>query len=84
MATKIEYADLSMRSIILSDILELEVSERLELVEDIWDSIAAAPEAIQLTDAQRLELDRRLATYRNNPNSGSPWQLVKKRILDSK
>lgn len=70
-----------MRSIRLSDVLELPVSERLKLVEAIWDNIADAPEVLELSDAQRTELDRRLEEYERNPGSGSPWREVKARIL---
>ena len=70
-----------MKSIRLSDILELSVSERLKLVEAIWDSIADAPEALELSDAQRAELDRRLEEYERNPDAGSPWSQVKARVL---
>jgi putative addiction module component (TIGR02574 family) len=70
-----------MKSIRLSDVLELPVSERLKLVEAIWDSIADAPEVLELSEAQRLELDRRLAEYERNPSSGSPWSEVKARVL---
>ncbi len=37
-------------------------SERLELLEVIWDSLAETPEAVPLTDEMRAELDRRLAS----------------------
>lgn len=70
-----------MKSIRLSDVLELSVSERLKLVEAIWDSIADAPEALELSDAQRAELDRRLEEYEANPGAGSPWSEVKARVL---
>jgi putative addiction module component (TIGR02574 family) len=52
-------------------------------VEDIWDSIAQCPEAIPVTDSQLIELDRRLEAYHRNPESGSPWDVVKKRIKES-
>jgi putative addiction module component (TIGR02574 family) len=68
----------------MSDVLELPVSERLELVGDIWDSIAQAPDAVELTEAQRVELERRLEAYRRDPNAGSPWSEVKARILSSR
>ena len=68
----------------LSDITKLSVSERIQLVEDIWDSIAAEPESIIVTEAQRQELDLRLDNYKNNPQPGSPWDEVKKRVRDSK
>jgi putative addiction module component (TIGR02574 family) len=70
-----------MKAIRLSDVLELPVAERLKLVEAIWDSIAEAPEALILTEAQRAELDRRLEEYEQNPDEGSPWSEVKAKIL---
>ena len=73
-----------MKPIRLSDVLELPISERLELVGDIWDSIAEAPEAVELTEAQSAELDRRLDAYRRDPKAGSPWSEVKARILSSR
>ena len=68
----------------LADVLELSVPERIRLVEDIWDSIAAVPESISLTEAQIAELDRRLEDYRAHPEDGSPWEEVKNRILGSR
>ncbi len=65
----------------IASILKLDVTERIQLVEDVWDSVAAVPEAIPLTDKQRKELDRRLDAYHHNPSAGSPWKEVKKRIL---
>lgn len=70
-----------MKSITVNDLLELPVSERLQLVEDLWDSIAEVPEAIELSEEQRAELDRRLEAYHDDPESGSPWNEVKERIL---
>ena len=58
----------------------LSVEERLELVEDLWDSIAEEDAATSLTDAQRAELDRRLAEYAANPNDVVPWKEVKASI----
>lgn len=71
-----------MKTISIADILQLDVSERIQLVEDIWDSIATVPDAVSLSDAQKKELDRRLENYQQNPNAGSPWEDVKKRILN--
>ena len=65
-----------------ADALELSVPERIQLVSEIWDSIAACPEKIELTDATRLLLCMRLAAYRENPGAGSPWEDVKGRILN--
>ena len=70
-----------MKRILMSDVLQLPVPERLKLVEDIWDSIAEIPEAVELNEAQRAELQQRLDDYRRNPDAGSPWPDVKARIL---
>lgn len=67
----------------ISDILEMSVAERIQLVEDIWDSIAAVPEAIPLTDEQRQELDRRLEAYARNPEGGIPWDELKMKVRKS-
>ena len=68
----------------MANILKLDVSERIQLVEDVWDSIASVPDAMLLTDKQKKELDQRIAAYHQNPSLGSPWKEVKKRILFSK
>jgi putative addiction module component (TIGR02574 family) len=68
----------------LSDILQMSVAERIQLVEDIWDSIAAVPEALPLTDAEREELDRRLAAYAQNPGEGIPWDELREKVRKSK
>jgi putative addiction module component (TIGR02574 family) len=68
----------------IADVLRLPVAERIQLVEDIWDSIASVPEAVPLTDAQRRELDRRIKAYHLDPRAGSPWSQVRKRIRAAK
>lgn len=70
-----------MKRFSMSEILELSLSERILLVEDIWDSIAAIPAALSLSAQQREELDRRLEDYHQNPGRGSPWPEVKARLL---
>jgi putative addiction module component (TIGR02574 family) len=62
------------------NILDLSVSERIQLVEDIWDSIASVPESLQLSEEQKAELDKRLDAYHNDPGKGSPWDMVRERI----
>ncbi len=49
---------------------ELPVEERIRIVEDLWDSIAADQEALRLTSEQKAELDRRLDAYESNGNRG--------------
>lgn len=70
-------------SVDLAEILALPIEERIELVQSIWESVAAVPEAVQLTPEQRAELDERIRDYRKNPDSGSPWPEVRDRIISS-
>lgn len=55
----------------------LSVAERLNLVEELWDSIATDT---PLTDAQRTELDRRLADHEANPDDVVSWEEVQSSI----
>ena len=65
------------------DYSRLTIAERLQLVEDLWDSIAADAdaEALPLTEAERDLLDERLADHDANPAAGSLWADVRTRIL---
>jgi putative addiction module component (TIGR02574 family) len=58
----------------------LSLAERILLVEELWDSIAAEPGAVQLTEAHEQDLQRRLDAYRDDPKAGSPWGAVKARL----
>lgn len=69
------------KNILMADALKLSVAEQILLVEEIWDSIATVPESVELTKAQRTELDRRLDAYHEDPNAGDPWEVVKASIL---
>jgi putative addiction module component (TIGR02574 family) len=69
-----------MSTISVSDLLHLSVAERIQLVEDLWDSIAAEPEALELTEAQKEELDRRMAEHKADPSSAIPWEEVRARL----
>jgi len=62
------------------DILNLSVSERIQLAQDIWDSVAEVPESLVLADDEKAEIDRRLNAYHKDPNAGSPWSVVRDRI----
>ena len=54
----------------------LSISERIRLVEEIWDTIAEENEAFELTEAQKRELDRRLASAGNDPGQGRTWDEI--------
>ena len=70
-----------MSKVSFADVLELSVPERIQLVEDIWNSIATVPEPMPLSVAQREELGRRLEDYHRHPEDGSPCEELKGRIL---
>jgi putative addiction module component (TIGR02574 family) len=55
-----------------SSLRQLPIDERIQLVEDLWDSIAADQSAIPLSSAQIAELDRRLDAYEVDGDSGRP------------
>jgi putative addiction module component (TIGR02574 family) len=59
---------------------DLSFSEKLLLVEDLWDELARQPEGIPLSDSVRQELDRRHAEYLANPAEGSSWEEAKRRL----
>ncbi len=59
----------------------MSVEDRIALATAIWDSIAAEPHQPLLTEAQRLELERRLADHAANPNDAVPWEQVKAEAL---
>lgn len=65
---------------LLKELLELTAAERLELIEELWDSLDEEDEALALTDAQREDLERRLAEADADPTGGSPWEEVRERI----
>jgi len=71
---------MGMKQELVAEILALPVAERVRLVEAIWDSISAVPEALPLTDWQKRELDRRLAEFEANPDEGATLEEVFARI----
>jgi len=62
----------------------LSIADRIRLVEEIWDTIAEENEAFELTDAQKRELDKRLASVRNNPRQGRTWDEIKAEFMNSR
>ena len=61
-------------------IFDLSPSEKLQLVEDLWDDLAATPEAVPVHDWHKEELARRKANLLNNPGSGLSWEEVQRRV----
>ena len=65
-----------------SDIQKLSITERLDLLEQVWDSLVIENGVPDLTTAQKLEIDERLKAYDADPSvKGQPWSEVKKRLM---
>ena len=58
----------------------LSTTERLRLIEELWDSLSRLPDATPLSDAQRGELDRRLDDLERSGPEGIPWEEVLQQI----
>ena len=71
-----------MRTNPLFDFSHLTAAERIQLAQDLWDSLEPAEidAELPLTDEQKAELDRRLADLEENPDAGVPWEEVRARL----
>jgi putative addiction module component (TIGR02574 family) len=61
-------------------IFDLSPSEKLQLVENLWDNLAATPEAVPVHDWHKEELARRKANLMQHPTSGLTWEDVQRRV----
>ena len=61
-------------------VFDLSPAEKLQLVEDLWDDLAANSSAVPVHEWQMEELERRKANLMNNPASGLSWDEVKRRV----
>jgi putative addiction module component (TIGR02574 family) len=62
------------------EIRKLSLSEKLQLVEDLWDDIASGPDQLPIPEWHLEELDRRENEQSRNPQRGSSWDEVRARI----
>ena len=62
------------------EIAQLSIAERIQLAEDLWDSILKRQDELPLSDAQKQELDQRLECYQQDPTAGSTWEEIKQRL----
>jgi putative addiction module component (TIGR02574 family) len=67
----------------LPDLLKLPADDRAELAMALWDSLTddEHDRALELTDVQRAELDRRWAEHLKDPESAIPWTDVRAKLL---
>jgi len=66
----------------VANVLELPLQERIQLVELIWESIAAVPEAVEVSPQLKAELNARLADFERDPEAGYSWDQVKAQLKD--
>ena len=68
------------------ELLKLSIAERLELVEEIWDSIAldCDRDGYALSNEQRADLEQRVAEANADPGGGSSWQEARERIRNGR
>ena len=64
----------------IESVFDLPPAEKIQLVEVLWDSLAATPETIPLHDWQRDELAKRKANLAANPGSGLTWDEIVRRV----
>ncbi|MEX2185831.1 MAG: addiction module protein [Pirellulales bacterium] len=68
-------------SILPFDVNQYSIPERIAMIGEIWDSMADEATAIPLTDAQKAELDRRIAECEEHPEDLVPWPDIERRIF---
>jgi len=59
---------------------QMSFTERVLYVQDLWDRIAPEPQSVELTDAQRAELRRRVASADATPDESIPWEIARAQI----
>lgn len=69
-----------MKGALLAEAAKLSPTERIDLAEAIWDTVALDLDAVPLPESHRAELERRLADLDENPDAGSPWEEVRARL----
>jgi putative addiction module component (TIGR02574 family) len=71
----------AVRESLMAELLQLSPEERIELAEELWDSVAASPDSVlDLTEEQIAECERRLAEHDRDPARGRPWEEVRARL----
>ena len=65
---------------LLEEASRLDVAERIELVEAIWDTLNADSGPLPVSSEHQEELDRRLTDLEAKPDAGSSWAEVRSRL----
>ncbi len=64
-----------------TQINNLSVSEKILLVEEIWDSIAIQEKSFDLTDSQKIIVKERSSSFKNNLTLGRSWEEIRDEFL---
>ena len=64
------------------ELRQLSPADKLALVTELWDDLAAHPEDVPVAPEIIAELDRRMEAYRKDPSQVTTWEAVKARLLD--
>lgn len=71
-----------MSSNLIEEAKKLDISQRILLVQEIWNSIVEESGCFDLRDAQKRELDRRLASFHADASQGRTWEEIKNRYYE--
>ncbi len=69
-----------MNAVIAREVANLSPDQRLALIGEIWDTVAAAPESVPVPESHRAELARRVAAHRAAPGEVVQWTEVEAQI----
>ena len=64
----------------MTKLTDLSTAEKIELAEELWESVLEDQSNVQISEEQREELDKRLAQYELDKDKGDTWELVRARI----
>lgn len=70
-----------MANELTQELLKLSIAERIQLAEDLWDSVAKDAAQVPVSESQLAELERRLERFSENPDATRPWEEVRKDLL---
>ena len=70
-----------MSHVSIEEILELPAAQRVELAQQIWESVHEHPDTLPLTAAQKAELERRWTAFQQAPEAGDMWEEVRDSLL---
>jgi len=70
-----------MEKALLDELSKLNKSEKLILVEALWDSIASDPSEVEVPEHHKVIIEERLRTLDQDKKSGSSWEKIRQKYL---